>query len=67
VQQQRLDQRNPTSVVFVETRPFSVTNTRQVLANWLSANMIFYAAALLGLCTILGLATSMMLKGLGRK
>ena len=67
VAQQRLDLRNPTSVVFVETRPFSVTNTRQVLANWLSANMIFYAAALLGLCTVLGFATSIMLKGLGRR
>lgn len=64
---QRVDSRAALEVIFIETRPFSITNWRQIFANWLSGNMIFYAAALLGLCTVLGIVTSFMLKGLGRR
>jgi hypothetical protein len=51
----------------VETRPFSLTNIRQIVANWLSKNVIFYAVVLIALCTLLGAATSVMLKGMGRR
>ena len=62
-QTQRLDTRAPTRITFIETRPFSLMNTRQIVANWLSTNQIFYAVGLLGLCTVLGMTTSVMLKG----
>ena len=63
----RLATRAPARTEFIETRPFSLLNTRQVFANWLSTNITFYAAMLLLLCTVLGAVTSMMLRGLGRR
>ncbi|HEU4519834.1 MAG TPA: cellulose biosynthesis cyclic di-GMP-binding regulatory protein BcsB, partial [Microvirga sp.] len=63
----RLATRAPARTEFIETRPFSLLNTRQVIANWLSTNITFYAAMLLLLCTVLGAVTSMMLRGLGRR
>lgn len=52
---------------FVMTRPFSLTNMRLVLANWMSTNIITFALALLGACIGLGIATSFMLGRLGRR
>ena len=52
---------------FVMTRPFSLTNMRLVLANWLSSNIAGYALALLAACISLGVATWLMLGRLGRR
>jgi len=63
----RLDSRAPAQASFIPTQSLSFLNTRQIVANWFSANMIFYAAMLLAFCALLGIATSAMLKGLGRR
>ena len=63
----RLHTREPAAVEFIETRPFSLLNIRQVIANWLSTNIAFYAVMLVLVCLLLGASTSMMLWSLGRK
>ncbi len=55
------------STSFVMTRPFSLTNMRLVLANWMSSNIGTYALALLVACIALGIGTSLMLGRLGRR
>ncbi len=52
---------------FVETMPFSISNYRFIIANWLSANALSYAIALILLSIMLGFATSGLLGSLGRK
>jgi hypothetical protein len=52
---------------FVETLPFSLWNYRLIIANWLSANALSYAIALILLSILLGFATSGLLGSLGRK
>lgn len=56
-----------TSQSFIETQPFSVGNFRLIIANWLSANILSYSLVLVGACTLLGIATSMLLSRLGRR
>ncbi|RWE32214.1 cellulose biosynthesis cyclic di-GMP-binding regulatory protein BcsB [Mesorhizobium sp.] len=52
---------------FVETQPFSLSNYRLIVANWLSANALSYAAVLTVLSIVLGLATAGLLASLGRR
>jgi hypothetical protein len=52
---------------FVETQPFSLSNYRLIVANWLSANALFYSIALTILSILLGLATAGLLGSLGRR
>jgi len=51
----------------VFTRPPSPTNLRMVATNWLSKNLLVYGGLLLGLCILLGIATSWLLKSVGRQ
>lgn len=55
------------STSFVMTRPFSLTNMRLILANWMSNNIGAYALTLLAACIALGIGTSLMLGRLGRR
>ncbi|MBE7184133.1 MAG: cellulose biosynthesis cyclic di-GMP-binding regulatory protein BcsB [Methylobacterium mesophilicum] len=48
-------------------QPATLSNYRLIAANWLSANVLAYSAALAGLAVVLGLATSIMLSALGRE
>jgi len=57
----------PANVTFAATQPFSVGNIRLIIANWLSANPMSYAAVLFMLCLLLGLATALLLSRLGRR
>ncbi|UVK37812.1 cellulose biosynthesis cyclic di-GMP-binding regulatory protein BcsB [Mesorhizobium sp. AR10] len=52
---------------FVETQPFSLSNYRLIIANWLSANALSYAVILTLLSILLGFATAGLLGSLGRK
>ncbi|WP_421914383.1 cellulose biosynthesis cyclic di-GMP-binding regulatory protein BcsB [Mesorhizobium sp.] len=52
---------------FVETQPFSLSNYRLIVANWLSANALSYAVVLIVLSILLGFATSVLLGSLGRR
>lgn len=52
---------------FVETQPFSLSNYRLIIANWLSANALSYAVVLIVLSILLGFATSILLGSLGRR
>lgn len=51
----------------VETQPFSLSNYRLIAANWLSTNILSYAALFGGSSLLLGLATSAVLNAFGRK
>ena len=51
----------------VFTEPASPTNLRMVATNWLSKNLLVYGGLLLGLCILLGIATSWLLKSVGRQ
>lgn len=48
------------------TRPFSVSNWRLIAANWLSSNVLSYSLAFIGFVSLLGLATFVMLRLMGR-
>lgn len=56
-----------TSQSLIETQPFSFSNYRLIIANWLSANILSYSLLLVGACTLLGIATSGLLSLLGRQ
>lgn len=56
-----------TRTQLVETQPFSVSNYRLIAANWLSTNILSYAALFGGSSLILGLATSVLLNTFGRR
>jgi hypothetical protein len=51
----------------VETQPFSFFNYRLIGANWLSTNILSYAALFGGASVLLGLATSGLLNAFGRR
>jgi cellulose synthase operon protein B len=55
------------SIAFVQTVAPSFSNYRLVAANWLSTNILFYSAAVVGLSSLLGLATMLMLSRMGRR
>ncbi len=52
---------------FVPTQPASISNYRLIAANWLSGNVLAFAGWLVGLCTLLGLATASLLAVFGRR
>jgi hypothetical protein len=52
---------------FVQTQPPSLTNMRLVAANWMSDNILQYALVMLACCTVLGVATALLLSRLGRR
>jgi len=56
----------PKSERYIFTGGFSIENIRLVAANWLSVNIVAYAIALVLLCCILGICTSVLLSRLGR-
>lgn len=51
---------------FVATQPPTFTNLRLIAANWLSSNILAYAAVFCVLSILLGIATSMLLQRFGR-
>lgn len=58
--------RDVSTYEFRETQPFSLANYRLIFANWLSGNVLSYAAGLFVMCMLLGIATATLLKNLGR-
>ncbi|NTJ44854.1 cellulose biosynthesis cyclic di-GMP-binding regulatory protein BcsB [Agrobacterium larrymoorei] len=52
---------------FFVTRPFSFANWRLIAANWLSTNTLSYSLVFIGFLSLLGMATFIMLRGIGRK
>ncbi|MCB8819643.1 cellulose biosynthesis cyclic di-GMP-binding regulatory protein BcsB [Microvirga rosea] len=54
------------SFAFVQTQPLSFINLRLVAANWMSVNILQYALLLVVCCSLLGLATYLLLNRLGR-
>jgi hypothetical protein len=52
---------------FVRTETWTFANYRLIAANWLSTNILSYAVLLVGLSLLVGVATSGMLKRLGRR
>lgn len=56
-----------TRTQLVETQAFSVANYRLIAANWLSTNILSYAALFGGSSLMLGLATSGLLNAFGRR
>lgn len=59
--------RDVSTYEFRETQPFSLANYRLIFANWLSGNVLSYAAGLFVMCMLLGIATATLLKNLGRR
>lgn len=51
---------------FVTTQPWSFANLRLIAANWLSSNILAYAAIFCVLSILLGIATSGLLRRFGR-
>ena len=51
---------------FLLSNDFSINNIRLVAANWLSANIVVYSVALVLLCCVLGVCTTVLLRRLGR-
>ncbi|MBB4578353.1 hypothetical protein GGE45_000655 [Rhizobium aethiopicum] len=51
---------------FVPSTPWSIANYRLIAANWLSTNILSYASLLVVFVLLIGVATSRMLKTLGR-
>lgn len=48
------------------TRAFSLSNWRLIAANWLSSNVLSYSLAFIGFVSLLGFATFLMLRMMGR-
>jgi cellulose synthase operon protein B len=61
-----LDTRTVGSTRFVATQPWTFANTRLVVANWLSSNILAYAVLFCVLSILLGIATSGLLRRFGR-
>ena len=62
-----IDTALPRGERYILTGGFSVENLRLIAANWLSVNIVAYAFALVVLCCILGICTSVLLSRLGRR
>ncbi|HSI41507.1 MAG TPA: cellulose biosynthesis cyclic di-GMP-binding regulatory protein BcsB [Xanthobacteraceae bacterium] len=62
----RMDRREGGAYDFVVTEPLGFVNLRLVAANWLSINILPYALMLVAASVILGIATSLLLRRLGR-
>jgi len=50
----------------VQTQPFSISNIRMVVANWLSTNVLEFTALLAAVAILLMLITGLLLRSLGR-
>ncbi|BCP54168.1 cellulose synthase BcsB subunit [Kaistia sp. 32K] len=61
-----IESRPANQFTFVQTQPFSLGNMRLIAANWLSSNILYYALGLVGLCLVLGIVTTALLRRLGR-
>lgn len=59
--------RSASEVNLVQTVPFSLANFRLIATNWLSSNILIYAIVVVALCSILGIATTVMLSRMGRR
>ncbi|PVB60304.1 cellulose biosynthesis cyclic di-GMP-binding regulatory protein BcsB [Labrenzia sp. 011] len=55
------------AVEYTVTQPLSFGNTRLILTNWVSVNIIVFGGALLVVVTLLGLATAGLLRVFGRQ
>lgn len=62
-----LDTRAVSRTRFVATQPWTFANMRLVAANWLSSNILAYAAVFCVLSILLGIATSGLLRRFGRE
>ena len=63
----RLDVQPTRSFDFIRTQPVSLSNSRLVAANWMSINVIPYALLVIVCCTLLGIATRLLLARIGRR
>ncbi len=63
----RLTTQPVTTFAFLATRPFTLENTRLIIANWLSDNIFAFSVLLVSACVLLGLATSLFLSRIGRE
>lgn len=61
-----IERRDIRSFSFIVTQPLSLGNLRMIAANWLSINILPYALMLVLAGTILGCATALLLRRLGR-
>ncbi|WP_281493688.1 cellulose biosynthesis cyclic di-GMP-binding regulatory protein BcsB [Ancylobacter koreensis] len=61
-----IDRRDIRSFQFIITQPLTIGNFRMIAANWLSINIVPYALMLLCAGTLLGIATALLLRRLGR-
>ncbi|KTR07918.1 hypothetical protein NS365_02315, partial [Aureimonas ureilytica] len=52
---------------FVPTQPFSFSNMRLILANWLSENVLAYASLIVVVALLLGIATTAFVQTLGHR
>lgn len=59
--------RSASEINLVQTVPFSLANFRLIATNWLSSNILIYAIVVVALCSILGIATTVMLSRMGRR
>ncbi len=55
------------SMTLVQSQPFSFSNFRLIAANWLSQNVLSYAALLAATALLLGIATTAITSVLGRR
>lgn len=55
------------NIEFLNTQPFSLTNARLVMTNWLSSNALSYVVVMLISLVALGLSTSFLLSRSGRR
>lgn len=61
-----LEHTEPTQYRFIITEPLGFANFRMVAANWLSINILPYALILVACGIVLGIATTLLLRRLGR-
>ncbi|OLP58012.1 hypothetical protein BJF93_13340 [Xaviernesmea oryzae] len=57
----------PRKVVLASTQPFSITGWRLIAANWMSTNILSFALLFLVAFAALGLITTLLLRGVGRR
>lgn len=50
------------SFAFVPTRPLTFLNLHRIAANWFSSNIIVYALSFIGICILLGIATTLLVQ-----
>ena len=63
----RLDVLPARSFEFIQTQPLSPSNLRLIAANWMSTNVLPYALLIIICCTLLGIATRLLLNRIGRR